>query len=52
MDATGVTMHNNVVAGSERNGFSIAGYSCSEPNNWSGNIAHGVMNGKRVDSGN
>ena len=46
MDANNVALKDNVVAGSERFGYSVAGYACTDSNNWSGNVAHGVMSGE------
>ncbi|XP_067947416.1 fibrocystin-L-like [Watersipora subatra] len=43
--STGVTLTDNAVAGSERSGYSIAGYSCESADLWSGNVAHGTLSG-------
>lgn len=41
-------MQNNSVAGSERLGYAVSGLHCSEDSqNWSGNVAHGVLIGKQ-----
>ena len=47
-DSVNIEMRDNAVAGSERFGYSIAGQMCSE-DNWSNNVAHGVLSGKRSE---
>ena len=42
-------MRDNAAAGSERFGYSISGQVCSE-DNWSNNVAHGVLSGKRCET--
>jgi len=40
-------MRDNIVAGSERSGYSIVGVSCAETDaQWSGNVAHGTLTGQ------
>jgi len=42
-------MRDNIVAGSERSGYSIVGVSCAETDaQWSGNVAHGTLTGQSV----
>ena len=48
-DSVNIEMRDNAVAGSERFGYSIAGQMCSE-DNWSNNVAHGVLSGKRSEN--
>lgn len=43
--STNLLLVDNVVAGSERMGFSLPGESCTAPTRWSGNVAHSVLIG-------